>query len=316
MPDISVILVSYNTIEMTKTALSHLFSSLQNIEMEVIIIDNASKDHSADILRKEYPQITLIENKINVGFGRANNQALLYLNSRYVLLLNTDAFVETDTIVKTVQYMDANPQCGILGVKLLGRDGELQPSCRYFPMPWNIFLKRTGLDRTFKRTKMVDDMSWDHASVRDCDWVPGCYYLIRKEVIDQVGLFDPRYFLYYEEIDHCFAAKNAGWQVTYYPFTSVVHIGGESAKTKGEITSSGRQISSLQIESELLYFRKNYGLSTVISNVLLVTLADSMRILIDLIKLRRPQGQFAYYAHSQLVWKLFFRTRMGKQSIH
>ncbi len=316
MPDISVILVSYNTIEMTKTALRHLYSSIHNLEMEVIIIDNASKDLSADVLRNEYPQITLIENKKNVGFGRANNQALPYLKSRYVLLLNTDAFVETDTIAKTVQYMDANPQCGILGVKLLGRDGELQPSCRYFPTPWNIFLKRTGLNRIFKHTKMVDEMSWDHDSVRNCDWVPGCFYLIRKEVIDQVGLFDPRYFLYSEELDHCFAAKKAGWQVTYYPHTSVVHIGGESAKSDGEITSSGRQISSLQVESELLYFRKNYGLSAVVTNVFLVTLADSMRILIDIVKLRRPQGRFAHYAHSQLVWKLFFRTHMGKHPIH
>ncbi len=314
--DISVILVSYNTVEMTKVALSHLYSSLHDLEMEVIIVDNASRDQSAKVLRNEYPQITLLENNKNVGFGRANNQALPYIKSRYVLLLNTDAFVESDTISKTVQYMDVNQRCGILGVKLLGRDGILQPSCRFFPTPWNIFLNRTGMDRIFKHTKMVDDMSWDHASIRDCDWVPGCYYLIRKEVIDQVGLFDPRYFLYFEELDHCFNAKKAGWHVTYYPYTSVVHIGGESAKSDGNITSKGRQISSLQIESELLYFRKNYGLNTVILNVFLVSLADSLQILIDIVKLRRPQRCIANFTHSLLVWKLFFITRMGKQPQH
>jgi len=313
MLDISVILVSYNTIEMTKKALRLLFASIHNIKMEVIVIDNDSKDHSADILRHEYPNITLIENKKNVGFGRANNQALPYINSRYLLLLNTDAFVEPDTIAKTVQYMDANPQCGILGVKFLGRDGELQPSCRFFPTPWNIFLNRTGLDRLFKQAKLVDDMSWDHASARDCDWVPGCYYLVRKEVIDQVGLFDPRYFLYYEEIDHCFAAKRAGWHVTYFPYTSVVHLGGESAKSEGEITSSGRQIEALQIESELLYFRKNHGVIAVIVNVFLITLADSIRLLKDILKLRRPRGRCVHLTHSLLVWKFFFRTRMGAQ---
>ena len=316
MSDISVILVSYNTIETTKTALDHLFSSLHHFEMEVTIIDNASKDHSVEILRDEYPQIRLIENKINVGFGRANNQALPFIESRYVLLLNTDAFVEPDTIAKTVQYMDANPKCGILGVKLLGRDGELQPSCRFFPTPWNIFLNRTGLNRIFKLTKMVDDMSWDHATVRDCDWVPGCYYLVRKEVIDQVGLFDPRYFLYSEEMDHCFAAKKAGWHVTYFPYTSVVHIGGESAKADGEITASGRQISSLQIESELLYFRKNGGLLASILNVLLITLADGLQILKDIVKLRRPEWLYSHLMHSLIVWKCFFQTRMGKQRIH
>jgi N-acetylglucosaminyl-diphospho-decaprenol L-rhamnosyltransferase len=313
MLDISVIIVSYNTIEMTKRALSHLFASLHDFEMEVIIIDNDSKDQSADVLRHKYPNITLIENKKNVGFGRANNQALPYINSRYILLLNTDAFVERGTIAKTVQYMDANPQCGILGVKCLGSDGELQPSCRFFPTPWNIFLSRTGLKRFFKRAKMVDDISWDHASVRDCDWVPGCYYLVRKEVIDQIGLFDPRYFLYYEEVDHCFTAKNAGWHVTYFPYTSVVHLGGESAKSEGEITSSGRQIESLKIESELLYFRKNHGLITVIVNVFLITLADSIQILKDMVKLRLLRGRFVHLTHSLLVLKLFFRTRMGKQ---
>jgi hypothetical protein len=314
--DISVILVSYNTLEMTKMALGHLVASSQDIEMEVIIVDNDSKDSSACVLRHEYPQIKLIENKKNVGFGRANNQALPYIKGRYVLLLNTDAFVEADTIAKTMQYMDANPQCGILGVRLVGRDGALQPSCRYFPTPWNIFLNRTGWKRFFKRAVMVDDLSWDHAVVRNCDWVPGCYYLIRKEVIDKIGLLDPRYFLYYEEIDHCFAAKRAGWKVTYFPHSSVVHIGGESAKSEGEITSSGRQIESLKIESELLYFRKNHGLISVVINMFLGTLADSILLLKDIIKLRRPRLYFMHLTHVLLMWKCFFLTRMGKQPIH
>lgn len=316
MMDVSVILVSYNTVEMTKKALSHLFASTGDYKMEVFIIDNDSKDRSAEILRREYPDITLIENTKNVGFGRANNQALAKIKSRYVLLLNTDAFVEPDTLSKTVQYMDGHPQCGILGTKFLGRDGSLQPSCRFFPTPWNIFLERSGLKRIFKHAKMVDDMSWDHASVRNCDWVPGCYYLIRKEVIDQVGLFDSRYFLYYEEIDHCFAAKSAGWQVTFFPHTSVVHLGGESAKSEGEITASGQQIDVLNMESELLYFRKNHGLPGAMANVLLVTLADLIQMLKDILKLRRPRRLFLLFKHSLLVWKLFFRTRLGNQPIH
>lgn len=311
MADVSIILVSYNTLEMTRKALSHLFASSDNYSKEVFIIDNNSKDNSAEVLRQEYPNITLIENKINVGFGRANNQALPYINSRYVLLLNTDAFVEADTIGKTVQYMDANPQCGILGVKFLGLDGELQPSCRFFPTPWNIFLNRTGLNRIFKGAKMVDDLSWDHASVRDCDWVPGCYFLIRKEVIDQVGLFDPRYFLYYEEIDHCFAAKGAGWRVTFFPYTSVVHLGGESAKSEGEITSSGRQIESMQLESELLYFRKNHGLIGVLAHLVLNSLADLIQFAKDIVKLR-PAGKIIFnLKHALFVLKLFFRTELA-----
>ena len=199
-------------------------------------------------------------NSKNVGFGRANNQLLPQIAAKYVLLLNTDAFVSPDTLTKTVAYLDEHPDCGVLGVRLVGRDGTLQPSCRYFPTPFNLFLTKTGLAQLFPAVGLVDDMAWDHATVRECDWVPGCYYLIRREVIDQVGLFDPRFFLYYEEVDHCRRVKAAGWQVVYFPDTEVVHIGGESAKSAGSLTESGRQLSALQVESELLYFRKHYGL--------------------------------------------------------
>ncbi len=291
-----------------------LFSSVGNLKMEVFIIDNASVDNSAEILSREYPNIVLIENKQNVGFGRANNQALPFIHGRYVLLLNTDAFVRPDTIYKTVQYMETHTKCGILGVKLLGHDGSLQPSCRYFPTPLNIFLERTNLKRFFKHVQLVDDMSWDHASVKSCDWVPGCYYLIRKEVIDQVGLFDPRYFLYYEEVDHCFAAKRAGWEVVYFPDAPVVHIGGESAKQEGAVSSKSQQIESLQIESELLYFFKNHGLTGVCSHLLLNSLADFILFLKDLVKLR-PTAKIMFNLRRALyVWKTYFRTGFAKVS--
>lgn len=309
--DISVILVSYNTKDMTAKALDDLFASVGDLQMEVFVIDNASKDHSAEMLCDKYPQVHLIENFQNVGFGRANNQAIPYVKGKYVLLLNTDAFVQPDTLVKTIRYMDAHPKCGMLGVKLFGRDGSLQPSCRYFPTSWKIFLERTNLKRLFKKVKLIDDMAWDHASVRSCDWVPGCYALIRKQVIDQVGLFDPRYFLYYEEVDHCFAAKRAGWEVDYFPDTTVVHIGGESAKQQAAISAKSRQIESLQIESELLYFRKNHGLIGVLIHLLLNTMADSILLLKDVIKLRSSDVIFFNLKRALFVWKSFFRTRFA-----
>lgn len=313
MSDIAVVLVSYNTRELTKKALQCLFSSSQALEMEVLIIDNASNDHSAEMISAEYPGVTLIKNAQNVGFGRANNQVLAAIHSRYLLLLNTDAFVQPDTIGKTVEFMDAHPRCGILGVKLVGRDGELQPSCRYFPTPWKIFLDRTGLGRFFGKAALMDDLSWDHASVRNCDWVPGCYLLVRKEVVDQVGLFDPRYFLYYEEVDLCFAAKSAGWQVTFYPDTSVVHIGGESAKNEGSFSSEGRQIESLNIESELLYFRKNHGMPGVVSHLLLNSLADLIQFFKDVVKLRPAARIFLNVRRSLFVWKTFVRTELASE---
>ena len=160
-------------------------------------------------------------------------QAPLGIRGKFVLLLNTDAFKRKDTLSKTIDFMAANANCGILGVKLVGEDGTRQTvSPLLFSTPWNEFFVSTGFRRFFLGRYLVDDMSWDHSSVRECDWVPGCYYLMRRELVDQIGLFDSRYFLYFEEVDHCKAARNAGWSVMFYPFTTVVHIGGESAKVK------------------------------------------------------------------------------------
>jgi GT2 family glycosyltransferase len=196
-------------------------------------------------------------------------------------------------------------------VKLLGRDGVLQPSCRYFPTPWNVFLSRSGLSRFFPRVKMVDEMDWDHAGVRECDWVPGCYYLMRRELVEQVGLFDPRFFMYYEEVDHCRASKLAGWKVVYCGETSTVHIGGESAKSDSEITSAGRQISALQIESELLYFRKHHGVVGVVLGVTLAVLANAVLALKWLLKRADFAGTRPYWKHTATVFSLVGRTGWG-----
>jgi len=308
--DLTTIIVNYNTANLLDKCISALRDATQTISNEILIVDNASKDESVGLLQQEFSDCKLIFNDNNIGFGRANNQCVPFISGRYVLLLNTDAFVSEETIEKTIQYMDEHASCGILGVKLLCRNGELQPSCRYFPTIWNIFLHSTGLQRFFKANQAIDDMDWAHDEARKCDWVPGCYYLIRGELIEQVGLFDPRYFLYYEEVDHCFAAKKAGWEVHFYPHTSVVHIGGESAKSVGSLTS-GRQLDVLKIESELLYFRKNHGRAVVFCHVLLITLSDMINLAKKALKLRGKSIVLGYVKHSYLVWSLYFKTRFA-----
>jgi N-acetylglucosaminyl-diphospho-decaprenol L-rhamnosyltransferase len=312
-PDISVVVVNYNTGHLLGELFAALEVSRGALKLQVIVIDNASRDASVDILRTKYPNVELIENRTNVGFGRANNQALPCIRGRYVLLLNTDAFMAPDTLQTTLDFMDAHPRCGVLGVKLVGRDGALQPSCRYFPTPWNVFLASTGLKRFFPGARLVDDMSWDHASLRECDWVPGCYYLVRREVIDRVGLFDPRYFLYYEEVDHCRRVRQAGWSVIYYPFTQVVHLGGESAATEWPLTHAGRQISILQIESELLYFRKHYGVIGVLAATFLAILGDVIKACMGLVRHLDTARTGAALKHAWSVIKLLFNTRLASR---
>lgn len=272
--DLSIIVVNYNTRHLLDECFSSLDEATKGLSVQCLLVENASTDGSQAYLQTKAPTENIIFNDLNVGFGRANNQAVPFVQGRYVLLLNTDAFVAPDTLTKTIEWMDANPDCGVLGVRLTGRAGDLQPSCRYFPSPFNIFLNRTGLGRLFPWVRSIDDLDWDHASVRDCDWVTGCYYLMRREVLDQVGLFDPRFFMYYEEVDHCRRVKAAGWNVVYYPHTSIVHIGGESAKSTA-VLSKDKQIFSYQLESELLYMRKHYGAVGLAAHVFLLGLGDA-----------------------------------------
>ena len=306
--DVSVVLVNFNTANLLERCIGQLRQAARGLRVQVIVVDNASADGSLAWLREHLADGLVLANQINIGFGRANNQALPHCNGRYVLLLNTDAFVEADALSKTTQFLDSNLRYGVLGARLIGPNGEQQPSCRFFPTPLNVFFGQTGLNRLFPRIGMVDRPGWDPTVVQECDWVPGCFYVVRREAIDQVGLFDPRYFLYSEEVDHCRAVKAAGWGVVYFPGTSVVHLGGASAKVLGSVTPQGSQISALQIESELLYFRKHHGRMGVLASLLLATLADAIHLLKDLVRTRSPGGGASHWRHMLTSFAIYKRT--------
>lgn len=309
-----MILVSYNTAEMSVKSLQCLYASKGDFELEVFVVDNASKDNSVALIKQHFPMITMIENKTNVGFGRANNQVLSVIKGDYLLLLNTDAFVTSDTLQKTLSHMQTHPRTGVLGVMLLGRDGVLQPACRYFPTPFNLFCQRFSINKWLPNLQLVDDVNWNPAITKTCDWVPGCYYLVRKQVISEVGLFDPLYFLYYEEVDHCFAVKKAGWDVEYFAGASVVHIGGESAKSDQAISAKSRQVESLQIESELLYFRKNHGISGLASAILLMLVGDTLQMLKGVLALQPWASVKSNISHMGLIASICFATKFATQS--
>jgi N-acetylglucosaminyl-diphospho-decaprenol L-rhamnosyltransferase len=308
--DVSVVVINYNTAHLLKEMRTSLAAARKGLTLEIIVVDNASRDGSAAVLRREFGDAQLIFNASNVGFGRANNQALSHVIGRFVLLLNTDAFVSADTVRQTVEFMDDHPDCGIVGVRLVGRDGQLQPGCRHFPTPWNAFLHRTGMERFFPRVQMVDEPIEDDATPRECDWVPGCYMLVRKEVFDQCGHFDPRYFLYFEEVDFCRRVKSEGWKVFYFPQATVVHLGGESAKSDARLTAAG-QISVLQIESELLYYRKHFGLLGLLVFVSLALLADALQALKWLARGRPLLDLRPVRDHARSTGSLLIKTRVG-----
>lgn len=305
--DVFVVLVSYNTAHLMHRCMDHLRAASAGLRVSVVIVDNASRDGSADLLKRDFTDCTVIENTVNVGFGRANNQVLNLCNAPFVLLLNTDSFISKTALHQCLRHMDDQPRCGVLGARLVDEAGEGNSSVRDFPSAWKSFAVQTGL---------VKHRRDDHARARgaevvDCDWVVGCFYLVRRAVIDEIGLFDPRYFLYFEEVDHCKAAHRAGWRVQCLLSCTVIHVGGASAQSDGELTNSGQQLSSLQIESELLYFRKHDGLRGLLLTLTLGLATDAVVSVKSLLRGRGLKSLRSHVRHARELCRLALATRGG-----
>lgn len=203
------------------------------MDLETIIVDNASSDGTADMLRDEFPGARLIGNSQNLGFTRANNQALAIAHGRFLFLLNPDTELATDSITAMIACMQAHPRVGIIGPKLFYGDGSLQSSRRRFPTLATPFLESTKLQQWFPQNRALTryymlDTSDD--VIQQVDWVNGSAMFVRREMYEQVGGFDEQFFMYSEETDWCYRAKQAGWQVLYLPTAAVTHHEGKSSE--------------------------------------------------------------------------------------
>jgi N-acetylglucosaminyl-diphospho-decaprenol L-rhamnosyltransferase len=268
---ISVIIVSYNTVSLLRQCLLKLFAHTQGLDLEVFVVDNNSSDASAAMVRGEFPQVKLVENKVNMGFAAANNQAWKRSRGKYVLLLNPDAYVTAGAVQNTARFMDDHPECGLCGGRLVKPDGVLDPSARKFPTALSKFFNISGLRSRYPRSRFFaghEFGDFDHKRVMEVDWVPGTFTMYRREMLEQTGLFDERFYIYYEETDLCRNAKRAGWKIYFVPDAEVVHVGGASSKTvKQQIIDEGAsQVLGFRLRSEWLYFRKNSGVFSVMTN--------------------------------------------------
>jgi GT2 family glycosyltransferase len=262
--DVSIVIVSFNTRDLLRDCLLSVFGARGSLRIQIIVVDNASTDGSPSMVEQEFPEVVLIRSEVNLGFGRANNLGFQSAHGRYVVLLNSDAFLTVDSLERSVTHMDANPQAGIGGARLTGTDGSLQPSGRMFPTVLNDLIVFSGLAARFPRSRFFGrfDRTWaDEDESAEVDWVPGAYSIIRAEALADVGHFDPRFFLYYEEVDLCRRMKQKGYSVWYWPDVKVVHIGGESSRQVPslEISKSGAQLTLWRMRSMLLYYRKHHG---------------------------------------------------------
>jgi len=263
-PDVSVIIVSFNTREVLRQCLQSVLDDADGLTAEILVVDNASTDGSPEMVEQDFPQIVVIRSEINLGFGEGNNVALRIARGRYFVLLNSDAFFVKGALPLAIRHMDENPSVGLGGCRLIGRDGDSQPSSRCFHTVVGDLIVLTGLAAKFPKSKFFGrfDRTWaDEHQPAPVDWVPGAFTILRPSALKKVGYFDPAFFLYYEEVDLCHRMKNAGIPVWYWPDIVVVHIGGESSRqlTALEFSSHAAQVVLWRMRSTLLYYRKHHG---------------------------------------------------------
>lgn len=279
--DISIIIVSWNTKDILRDCLDSVYAQTQGVDYEVIVIDNNSHDGSARMVADDFPEVILIENEDNRGFAAANNQGMQIAKGQYILLLNSDTIVLDGAIQKTLSFAGKNEKVAVIGCKILNKDMTLQPSCFMFPSILNLILSSLYFYKLFPRNKFFarEKMGyWQRDDVRDVDVVTGCFMLVRRNAIDQVGLFDEDYFIYAEETDWCWRFKKAGWKNRFYPDAEIIHLGGQSSKIV-------RTDMILQIrKSLLLFFKKNYAKSSYRIAALLMSIFFILRVPYWLVK--------------------------------
>ncbi|MDQ5984342.1 MAG: N-acetylglucosaminyl-diphospho-decaprenol L-rhamnosyltransferase [Syntrophus sp. SKADARSKE-3] len=224
--DISVIIVNWNTRDLLKDCLSSVFRTLTNAAFEVIVVDNGSSDGSVEMVRESFPSVRLIANADNRGFGAANNQALRVMNGRYALLLNSDTVITDQAALRLFSFMETHPEVAMACGQLLNRDGSKQHSFASFPNLITITTNTPLLEWLFPRR--YPSKRYDYAEPREVDSPIGACLMVRKVAMDQVGIFDERYFFFFEETDWAFAMRRAGWMVYYVPGVFIYHFQGQS----------------------------------------------------------------------------------------
>jgi hypothetical protein len=253
--EVSVIVVSYNG----RDVLERCLSALDTERHEVIVVDNGSDDGSPELVRERFPDVTLIESDANVGFGAANNLGMRRATGTYFALVNSDAWPIDDGLEALVDFAKRDSRVGIAGPRLLREDGTRQLSVRGFPTVWRLCTEYFFLRKLAPSSRLFNAFyagGFDYTTVREADWLMGAALVVRRELIDEIGGFDERFFLFSEEVDLCYRAGSAGWRVVYTPDVSFIHLGG--ASTRPVWSRMYRE----QLRGHVLFLEKHEGTET------------------------------------------------------
>jgi hypothetical protein len=253
--DLSVCLVSWNSLDVLRDCLDSVYRHTGDFRVEIIVVDNASGDGTQKALREEYPGVRLVGNESNLGFGRANNQAIAMCRGRYVALLNPDIVLRGE-IADILRPLEADPLAGCVGCRLVEPDGGIQESCyEKFPTPWSEFLEGILMDRLWKR---ISGKSPPHEScdgVREVAWIIGACMFFRREVLLDLGGFDERYYIYGEDVDLCYRLRQRGYKVLYVGTVEMLHHHGASSRQ----TDQKHFSAVMQRESMYRFMTRHHG---------------------------------------------------------
>lgn len=273
-PDLSVIIVNYNTSSLLKQCLQSLICTKGSLELEIIVVDNASIDDSVNICEELFPEVGVIRNDKNVGFGRANNQGITASKADFVLLLNSDTTMLQSSLVTMLKPMYQHPDIGVVGCRLLNPDGNFQPSCMKFPNLRLLLIQEFMLYKLSKRFPRIFFEPPYLNVAKDCDWVFGTAMLIRKKALDVSGLFDPNIWMYAEEMELCYRIREAGYRVLFDPEAKVIHLGEGSWKKRSYSPTF------LKMKGLLYFVKKHFSSPTYWAVYSMVAAGAALRIFI------------------------------------
>lgn len=303
MIDFSLAIVNWNTRNRLDACLASIRDARDGFTVEVLVADNGSQDGSADMVRRKYPDTILVENGANLGFAKGHEPLFAHSRGRFHVLVNSDVTLKPGCLTAIARRMEADEAIGVLGCRLVDEHGVTQPGCRRFPNLLFQLVEVSGINRLFPRSPIVNAYKmggFDHEHSREVDQVMGSMFVIRRALIDAIGILDTGYFMYYEEVDYCLRAVRAGFKVFYEADATVYHEGG----------GSSRQVRVLTIRrtkrSMRRYFAKNIGAWTWLPLVPIVSLDVVTHVIHALVRREAPWLTLEAYA---LGWWDFVRCR-------